>query len=255
MWAAVAADLARDFTVVAPDLRGYGESSQPPTVPDHETYGKRAMAADGDHADGPAGLRPVRRRRARPRGAGGLPDGAGLPGRRPPAHRGGRGPDRGGVGPGRRAVRPGLLALGLPGPARTDAGDDHRARPGALLPRRAVRRRSSAASTPRRWPTTPARCTTRRSCTPSARTTGPAPTCDRQRDDGGPGGGAPDHRPLQVLWGARGALPAWYDTAGGVAERGARTSPARRSTAATSWWRSSPRRRWRRCAAFHTAGR
>src|SRR3954470_7864125 len=47
MWGPVAAELAREFTVVAPDLRGYGESSQPPTVPDHETYGKRAMAADG----------------------------------------------------------------------------------------------------------------------------------------------------------------------------------------------------------------
>ncbi|WP_138735775.1 alpha/beta fold hydrolase [Modestobacter excelsi] len=47
MWAGVAADLARSFTVVAPDLRGYGESSQPATVPGHETYGKRAMAADG----------------------------------------------------------------------------------------------------------------------------------------------------------------------------------------------------------------
>jgi haloacetate dehalogenase len=47
MWATVAGDLARDFTVVAPDLRGYGESSQPPTVPTHETFGKRAMAADG----------------------------------------------------------------------------------------------------------------------------------------------------------------------------------------------------------------
>jgi haloacetate dehalogenase len=47
MWRGVAAELAEDFTVVAPDLRGYGGSSQPPTVPSHETYGKRAMAADG----------------------------------------------------------------------------------------------------------------------------------------------------------------------------------------------------------------
>jgi haloacetate dehalogenase len=47
MWAGLAADLAQDFTVVAPDLRGYGDSSKPPTVPSHETYGKRAMAADG----------------------------------------------------------------------------------------------------------------------------------------------------------------------------------------------------------------
>jgi haloacetate dehalogenase len=47
MWSGLAADLAREFTVVAPDLRGYGGSSQPLTVPSHETYGKRAMAADG----------------------------------------------------------------------------------------------------------------------------------------------------------------------------------------------------------------
>jgi haloacetate dehalogenase len=47
MWSEVAGALAADFTVVAPDLRGYGMSSQPPTVPTHETYGKRAMAADG----------------------------------------------------------------------------------------------------------------------------------------------------------------------------------------------------------------
>jgi haloacetate dehalogenase len=46
MWHRVAADLARDFTVVAPDLRGYGESSKPPTTDDHEPYSKRAMARD-----------------------------------------------------------------------------------------------------------------------------------------------------------------------------------------------------------------
>jgi haloacetate dehalogenase len=46
-WAAVAGDLARRFTVVAPDLRGYGDSSTPAPVPDHRNYGKRAMAGDG----------------------------------------------------------------------------------------------------------------------------------------------------------------------------------------------------------------
>lgn len=47
MWREIAPGLADGFTVVAPDLRGYGASSKPPTVEDHSTYGKRAMAADG----------------------------------------------------------------------------------------------------------------------------------------------------------------------------------------------------------------
>lgn len=46
MWGRVAADLARDFTVVAPDLRGYGESIGPAATDDHETYSKRAMGRD-----------------------------------------------------------------------------------------------------------------------------------------------------------------------------------------------------------------
>ena len=46
MWHKVAPLLARDFTVVAPDLRGYGESSKPPTTPDHAPYSKRVMALD-----------------------------------------------------------------------------------------------------------------------------------------------------------------------------------------------------------------
>jgi haloacetate dehalogenase len=46
MWHRIAPKLARDFTVVAPDLRGYGESSKPGTTADHEPYSKRAMARD-----------------------------------------------------------------------------------------------------------------------------------------------------------------------------------------------------------------
>jgi haloacetate dehalogenase len=45
-WHGVAPILARDYTVVCPDLRGYGESSKPTTTPDHEPYSKRAMARD-----------------------------------------------------------------------------------------------------------------------------------------------------------------------------------------------------------------
>lgn len=46
MWGRIADELAKDFTVVAPDLRGYGGSSKPPTTRDHEPYSKRAMARD-----------------------------------------------------------------------------------------------------------------------------------------------------------------------------------------------------------------
>lgn len=45
-WHRVAPLLARRFTVVCPDLRGYGASSKPPPTPDHEPYSKRAMARD-----------------------------------------------------------------------------------------------------------------------------------------------------------------------------------------------------------------
>ncbi|MFF0247294.1 alpha/beta fold hydrolase [Streptosporangium sandarakinum] len=45
-WHRVAPLLADGFTVVCPDLRGYGRSSKPPTTPDHEPYSKRAMARD-----------------------------------------------------------------------------------------------------------------------------------------------------------------------------------------------------------------
>ena len=45
-WHRVAPLLARDFTVVCPDLRGYGESSKPPDEPDHGQASKRAMALD-----------------------------------------------------------------------------------------------------------------------------------------------------------------------------------------------------------------
>lgn len=46
MWAGVASALAQDFSVVATDLRGYGDSSCPPGGADHAGYSFRAMAAD-----------------------------------------------------------------------------------------------------------------------------------------------------------------------------------------------------------------
>src|SRR5881394_1431642 len=46
MWHKVAPALARDYTVVCADLRGYGDSSKPKGRPDHSNYAKRAMAKD-----------------------------------------------------------------------------------------------------------------------------------------------------------------------------------------------------------------
>jgi haloacetate dehalogenase len=46
MWHKVAPSLARDYTVVCPDLRGYGDSSKPKGIPGHANYAKRAMALD-----------------------------------------------------------------------------------------------------------------------------------------------------------------------------------------------------------------
>ena len=45
-WHMVAERLAPHFSVVCPDLRGYGRSTLPPARPDHSQSSKRAMAAD-----------------------------------------------------------------------------------------------------------------------------------------------------------------------------------------------------------------
>jgi haloacetate dehalogenase len=46
MWHRVAPQLAERFTVVATDLRGYGDSGTPPTAPDHGPYSMREIALD-----------------------------------------------------------------------------------------------------------------------------------------------------------------------------------------------------------------
>ncbi len=46
MWRSVAPLLARRFTVICADLRGYGKSGCPASAPDHAPYAKRAMAKD-----------------------------------------------------------------------------------------------------------------------------------------------------------------------------------------------------------------
>src|SRR5437867_5777251 len=54
MWRKVMPALAERFTVVAPDLRGYGDSDRPAAG-----YDKRSMAADVAHLIGALALRPV----------------------------------------------------------------------------------------------------------------------------------------------------------------------------------------------------
>jgi haloacetate dehalogenase len=46
MWHKIAPALAARWTVICPDLRGYGESFKPPASSDHAPYAKTAMARD-----------------------------------------------------------------------------------------------------------------------------------------------------------------------------------------------------------------
>ncbi len=46
MWHALAPALAHRFSVICPDLRGYGGSFKPPVSADHAAYAKREMARD-----------------------------------------------------------------------------------------------------------------------------------------------------------------------------------------------------------------
>src|SRR5205823_868348 len=46
-WRLIAPDLAKDFSLVMCDLRGYGDSSKPEDGANHTNYSKRAMALDG----------------------------------------------------------------------------------------------------------------------------------------------------------------------------------------------------------------
>ena len=211
MWLRIAPALAERFTVVAPDLRGYGESSKPASTPDHAAHSKRAMAADGVALMRELGFDSFQVVGHDRGGRVGYRMALDHPARGAPAVRAGHRAHRRGVGARRPVLRPDLLALVVPGPAGAAARDPHRRRPGLLLPRRAVRRG------PARVPAggragLPARAwRTRRSCTPCARTTAPAPASTASSTSDDRAAGATISCPTQVLWGTEGALPAWYD--------------------------------------------
>ena len=46
IWRKVAPLLAQKYTVVLPDLRGYGDTDKPESTPDHRVYSKKEMAKD-----------------------------------------------------------------------------------------------------------------------------------------------------------------------------------------------------------------
>ena len=46
LWHTLAPFLSKDFSLVIPDLRGYGDSGKPPSLPDAANQSKRAMARD-----------------------------------------------------------------------------------------------------------------------------------------------------------------------------------------------------------------
>ncbi len=139
LWHRIAPELARTHTVVCTDLRGYGDSGRPDSGP-----GPRGLLVPGDgrrpgRGDARAGLRRVRRDRARPRRAGHAPDGAGPPGRRHPCRRARHPADRLGLLPRGLPAREGLLPLVLLPAAVRPAGAADRRGPDRL-PARPARR-------------------------------------------------------------------------------------------------------------------
>jgi haloacetate dehalogenase len=95
MWHEAAPRLAVDFTIVATDLRGYGDSSKPETTPDHTPYSKRAMARDQISVMRQLGFEHFNVCGHDRGGPGSLPDGARPPGARAQALLGGQGPRQG----------------------------------------------------------------------------------------------------------------------------------------------------------------
>lgn len=59
-WRLIAPDLAKNYTLVMCDLRGYGDSSKPPDEPNHASQSKRPMALDGVEAMEHLGYRQFR---------------------------------------------------------------------------------------------------------------------------------------------------------------------------------------------------
>ncbi|WP_416195288.1 alpha/beta fold hydrolase [Pseudomonas sp. 10S4] len=128
IWHKIAEQLAEHFTVVAADLRGYGDSAKPLANDQHTHYSKREMAKDGVALMQSLGferfsvLAHDRGARVAHRLALDHPDADATHG--PARYR----PDPVDVRANQRSVRPRLLALVLPDPPGTVAGNPDRGR-------------------------------------------------------------------------------------------------------------------------------
>ena len=117
MWHAVAPTLAERFTVVCPDLRGYGGSLKPEATADHAPYAKTEMAHDMVEVMQHFGHRRFLRRQPRPRRARGAPPGARFPRARGEARRARHRADHRALRARRHGLRARLLPLVLVRPA------------------------------------------------------------------------------------------------------------------------------------------
>ena len=225
------------YIVVCPDLRGYGQSSKPPTTAGPCPVSKRAMAGDVVGLMRRARARAVRRRRARPRQLRGAPAGAGPPRRGHPPGRARLHPDRRAPRPHRRPVRRGLVALVLLRPARQARARDQR-RPGGLV-RLAGAREGRGVAEPRRPPAAIPESGHRAG---DARGLPGRPQRRSRRRGGRPrrrsAGALPDVGALVVPGRPRGPARGPAGDLGGLDRRS--RSPADRSTAVTTWPRRRP---------------
>ena len=176
MWSAVAPALAERFTVVVPDLRGYGRSGKPEGDAAHTVYSKRVMAQDQI-----ATMRALGFERF---AVAGHDRGARVGYRLALDHPGG-GERAGGprhpadgrcVGRRRRRKRHAHVPLVLPGAAAAAAGNADRRRSGLLpaLYAGSWAGRKASRSTLQAWPTTSPAFAIRRAFTPAAKIIAPA---------------------------------------------------------------------------------
>ncbi len=129
-WHKFAPQLAEEFTVIATDLRGYGDSEKPPGGDDHSGYSFRAMAQDQIEVMAALGSQALlcrRTRSRRPRAAPHVPRSPASGGaRRHPRHH----PAASSVQPSQQVLGDLLVALVLHDPAlRFSRASDER-RPG-----------------------------------------------------------------------------------------------------------------------------